>query len=141
MGTCSLQLPAAAQYVAPPTEEYGSEIRSGDGETSDMPAEYRGMIPLYFVCVLKFLRTGGLPPPAAMVMAGPPFIHSPPVLMPMMVPQSEGVASSNSTTSPRTTSPPPSAEDLRKMLRTQVEYYFSKENLSTDKYLCMYLVW
>ena len=69
---------------------------------------------------------------------GSPFLHSPPVLVPMMVPQSEGVAS-NSTTSPRTTSPPPSAEELKRMLRTQVEYYFSKENLSTDKYLCMYL--
>ena len=40
----SIQLPAAAaQYVAPPTEEY-VEMRSGDGEgdSSDVSAEYRG---------------------------------------------------------------------------------------------------
>ena len=63
---------------------------------------------------------------------------TPPIIpmLPMMV-QSEGVAS-NSQSSPRNTasSPPPTSDDLKRMLRTQIEYYFSKENLSNDKYLC-----
>lgn len=33
-------------------------------------------------------------------------------------------------------SPPPEGEGLRATLIQQLEYYFSKENLSSDKYLC-----
>ena len=33
-------------------------------------------------------------------------------------------------------SPPPDGEGLRGTLIRQLEYYFSKENLSSDKYLC-----
>ena len=33
-------------------------------------------------------------------------------------------------------SPPPEGEGLRATLVRQLEYYFSKENLSSDKYLC-----
>jgi hypothetical protein len=33
-------------------------------------------------------------------------------------------------------SPPPEGEGLRATLIRQLEYYFSKENLSSDKYLC-----
>ena len=35
-------------------------------------------------------------------------------------------------------SPPPEGEGLRTSLVSQLEYYFSKENLSSDKYLCEY---
>ena len=35
-------------------------------------------------------------------------------------------------------SPPPEGEGLRATLIRQLEYYFSKENLSSDKYLCEY---
>lgn len=33
-------------------------------------------------------------------------------------------------------SPPPEGEGLKASLVRQLEYYFSKENLSSDKYLC-----
>ena len=38
------------------------------------------------------------------------------------------------TSEPR--SPPPEGEGLKSTLVRQLEYYFSKENLSSDKYLC-----
>jgi len=55
--------------------------------------------------------------------------------------QSEGIPSSGSGLPlgrPLPPSPlaPPQGEELRKMLTQQLEYYFSKDNLSSDKFLC-----
>ena len=55
-----------------------------------------------------------------------------PLVVPVMV-QSEGIPSNSHTPQ---TSPPPLGTDLLTVLRQQLEYYFSKDNLSTDKYLC-----
>ena len=55
-----------------------------------------------------------------------------PLVVPVMV-QSEGIPSNSHTPQ---TSPPPLGTDLLAVLRQQLEYYFSKDNLSTDKYLC-----
>lgn len=49
-----------------------------------------------------------------------------------MIP-TEGVPSADHTPPP--SSPPLVGEDLITQVRTQLEYYFSKDNLSTDKYL------
>ena len=53
--------------------------------------------------------------------------------------QSEGIPTSGGFPLPRgnTTSPAalPQREDLKKILSQQLEYYFSKENLSQDKFL------
>ena len=54
----------------------------------------------------------------------------PPVLM-MTAVQSEGFSSDR-----ELNETPLQGVELRKQLITQLEYYFSKENLSSDKYLC-----
>lgn len=55
----------------------------------------------------------------------------------MVVMVSTPDASDHQTTPPP---PPPSLsppqESLLSLLRNQLEYYFSKDNLATDKYLC-----
>ena len=58
--------------------------------------------------------------------------------------QSEGMASNSQTGSSsqeEASSPtsPASTDDLRNVLRQQLEYYFSKDNLATDKYLCEFV--
>ena len=54
-------------------------------------------------------------------------------MMPPMMPiQSKGLSSDGQPNSP----PPPHGEELKKLLLQQLEYYFSKDNLSSDKYLC-----
>ena len=58
-----------------------------------------------------------------------PGAHPPVVLMTSI--QSEGFTSDR-----ESNEPPLQGEELRKQLVTQLEYYFSKENLSSDKYLC-----
>lgn len=54
--------------------------------------------------------------------------------------QSEGVPSSGSLPLGRVlpSSPPAplQGDELKKLLIQQLEYYFSKDNLSSDKYLC-----
>ena len=60
--------------------------------------------------------------------------------------QSEGMASNSQTGSSSreeasSPSSPASTDDLRNVLRQQLEYYFSKDNLATDKYLCEFCVW
>lgn len=50
----------------------------------------------------------------------------------MMMHMPEGVPASEQT--PISTSPPQEA-NLLTLLRNQLEYYFSKDNLATDKYL------
>lgn len=64
-------------------------------------------------------------------------IAQPLIILPV---QSEGVPSSGglpigrgNLTSP---APPPQGEELKQVLLQQLEYYFSKDNLSSDKYLC-----
>lgn len=52
--------------------------------------------------------------------------------MVVMMPSSE---ESDQTTPPPPSSPPEEA-NLLTLLRIQLEYYFSKDNLATDKYLC-----
>jgi hypothetical protein len=54
----------------------------------------------------------------------------------VMVPSQEVVPPSNQT-------PPPSSppqQDMLTLLRHQIEYYFSKDNLATDKYLCKLII-
>lgn len=58
--------------------------------------------------------------------------------------QSEGMASNSQTGSSgqedaSSPSPPSSIDELRTILRQQLEYYFSKDNLATDKYLCEFV--
>ena len=60
--------------------------------------------------------------------------RAPVVIMPAM--QSEGFSSDKDLNES-----PPQGEELRKQLVVQLEYYFSKENLSSDKYLCKFEVW
>ena len=57
----------------------------------------------------------------------------PPVLM-MTAIQSEGFSSDR-----ELSESPLQGAELRKQLVTQLEYYFSKENLSSDKYLCKFM--
>ena len=56
--------------------------------------------------------------------------------------QSEGVPTSGAfpLARPHPSSPAalPSGEELKQVLITQLEYYFSKDNLSSDKYLCKF---
>ena len=59
-----------------------------------------------------------------------PGAHPPPVLL-MATVQSEGFS-----TDRELNESPLQGAELRKQLVTQLEYYFSKENLSSDKYLC-----
>ena len=54
----------------------------------------------------------------------------------MMITMPEGMPTSEHT--PTSASPPQEA-DLLTLLRNQLEYYFSKDNLATDKYLCKLL--
>ena len=58
-----------------------------------------------------------------------PGAHPPVVLMTTI--QSEGFSSDR-----ELNESPLQGVELRKLLVTQLEYYFSKENLSSDKYLC-----
>ena len=59
----------------------------------------------------------------------------PPVLIPTMMTaiQSEGFSSDR-----ELNESPLQGAELRKQLVTQLEYYFSKENLNSDKYLCKF---
>ena len=57
----------------------------------------------------------------------------PPVLL-MTAVQSEGFSSDR-----ELSESPLQGAELRKQLITQLEYYFSKENLSSDKYLCKFV--
>ena len=55
--------------------------------------------------------------------------------------QSEGIPSSGTFPMARggnapSTPAPPQGEELKQVLLQQLEYYFSKDNLSSDKYLC-----
>lgn len=55
--------------------------------------------------------------------------------------QSEGIPSSGGglplgRTLPTTPPAPLQGDELKKLLTQQLEYYFSKDNLSSDKYLC-----
>ena len=65
-------------------------------------------------------------------------VGTPLIIVPV---QSEGIPSSGSGLPlgrPHPASPDdlPQGEELCKMLTQQLEYYFSKDNLSSDKYLC-----
>ena len=59
---------------------------------------------------------------------------------PMLGVQSKGLPSSDHLVGQQLPSnpgsPPPQGEELRRLLLKQLEYYFSKENLAADKYLC-----
>lgn len=54
----------------------------------------------------------------------------------MVVMVSTPDASDHQTTPPPPPSLSPPQESLLSLLRNQLEYYFSKDNLATDKYLC-----
>lgn len=65
------------------------------------------------------------------------------VAMPLIIlpVQSEGIPSSGGPFpmgrgNPTSPAVPLQGEELRKVLAQQLEYYFSKDNLSSDKYLC-----
>lgn len=58
---------------------------------------------------------------------------APPPVVLMSAIQSEGFSSDR-----ELNESPPQGAELRKQLVVQLEYYFSKENLSSDKYLCKF---
>ena len=58
---------------------------------------------------------------------------APPSVVLMSAIQSEGFSSDR-----ELNESPPQGAELRKQLVIQLEYYFSKENLSSDKYLCKF---
>lgn len=68
--------------------------------------------------------------------------YSIPAAMPLIIlpVQSEGIPTSGGFPmgrgNPASPAVPLLGEELRKVLTQQLEYYFSKDNLSSDKYLC-----
>ena len=69
------------------------------------------------------------------LMLDPQFLP-PPMLMHPLVMQSKGLPSDGGQPGGDPSSPLPQGEELKRLLLQQVEYYFSKENLGSDKYLC-----
>ncbi len=58
------------------------------------------------------------------------------MLMPVGNIQSKGLPSNGVLGNGQVSPPPLQTEELKATLMQQVEYYFSKDNLATDKYLC-----
>ena len=61
---------------------------------------------------------------------------SPAMLVPVGNIQSKGLPSNGVLGNGGVSPPPLQRDDLKAALMQQVEYYFSKDNLATDKYLC-----
>lgn len=60
------------------------------------------------------------------------------MMLPMVPVQSKGLPSDTQPGSDPNSPPPLQGEELKKLLLQQLEYYFSKDNLSSDKYLCKF---
>ena len=60
----------------------------------------------------------------------------PAMLVPVGNIQSKGLPSNGVVGNGGASPPPLQRDDLKAALMQQVEYYFSKDNLATDKYLC-----
>ena len=128
--------------------ERGGWAAGSSSYNGDLSENWRFFIvffPSFLIFLLSLLPSpfSLLPLPSSLL----PLLHSPGMMLldhpqnflpgggmmpPMMPIQSKGLSSDGQPNSP----PPPHGEELKKLLLQQLEYYFSKDNLSSDKYLC-----
>ena len=76
------------------------------------------------------------PLPGMMLLDHQGYLPGAGMMLPMVPVQSKGLSSDGQPGSDPNSPPPLQGEELRKLLLQQLEYYFSKDNLSSDKYLC-----